>query len=202
MRNIENINWVLLEIKLPREITKSPGAMEMILNTIHQTRDGSAVLKLWEGFQRVWFSLEIASFGGMIHFYIYTQKGFKSLVEHQIYAQYPGIEIEEVEDYTKNIFTHNDVDKFYSAEFALEKEDAYPIKTYIDYGLDKLQNEEEQKNDPMTSLLEFMGSLKKSEQVWFQIMIRATKSKEWKESGKALVDKIMKRDKEKTAPRW
>ena len=75
--------------------------MEMILNTIHQTRDGSAVLKLWEGFQRVWFSLEIASFGGMIHFYIYTQKGFKSLVEHQIYAQYPGIEIEEVEDYTK-----------------------------------------------------------------------------------------------------
>ncbi|MEK7069490.1 MAG: hypothetical protein AAB962_00315 [Patescibacteria group bacterium] len=197
LRNIENINWVLLEIKLPREITKSPGAMEMILNTIHQTRDGSAVLKLWEGFQRVWFSLEIASFGGMIHFYIYTQKGFKSLVEHQIYAQYPGIEIEEVEDYTKNIFTHNDVDKFYSAEFALEKEDAYPIKTYIDYGLDKLQNEEEQKNDPMTSLLEFMGSLKKSEQVWFQIMIRATKSKKWKESGKALVDKIMKRDKEK-----
>lgn len=198
LRHIENINWVLLEIKLPREITKSPAAMEIILNTMHQTRSGSAVVRLWEGFQRVWFSLEIASFGGQIHFYIYTQKGFKSLVEHQIYAQYPGIEIEEVEDYTKNILTYNENDlKFYGAEFKLEKEDAYPIKTYIDYGLDKLQNEEDQKNDPMTSLLEFMGSFKKSEQMWFQIMLRSTKSKSWKESGKALVDKIMKRDKEK-----
>lgn len=198
LRNIENINWVLLEIKLPREITKSPAAMEIIFNTMHQTRKGSAVVQLWEGFQRVWFSLEIASFGGQIHFYIYTQEGFKSLIEHQIYAQYPGIEIEEVEDYTKNILAYDEEGlKFYAAEFALEKEDAYPIKTYIDYGLDKLQNEEEQKNDPMTSLLEFMGSLKNSEQMWFQIMVRATKSKTWKESGKALVDKIMKRDKEK-----
>jgi len=197
LRHIENIDWVLLEIKLPREITKSPAAMEMILNAMHQTRDGSAKVKYWEGFQRIWFSLEIVSINGQIHFYIYTQKGFKGLVEHQIYAQYPGIEIEEVEDYTKNIITHNEVDKFYAAEFALEKADAYPIKTYIDYGLDKLQNEDEQKNDPMTSLLEFMGSLKKSEQLWFQIMIRANSDKAWKKSGEALVNEIMKRDKEK-----
>jgi len=197
LQSVEKIDWVLLEIKLPREITKSPAAMEIIFNTMHQTRSGNAVLRLWEGFQTVWFSLEIASFGGQIHFYIYTQKGFKGLIEHQIYAQYPGIEIEEVEDYTKNVLTHNEIDKFYAAEFELEREDAYPIKTYVDYGLDKLQNEDEQKNDPITSLLEFMGSLKKSEQMWFQIMVRSTKNKKWKESGKALVDKIMKRDKEK-----
>ena len=194
LQSVEKIDWVLLEIKLPREITKSPAAMEIIFNTMHQTRSGNAVLRLWEGFQTVWFSLEIASFGGQIHFYIYTQKGFKGLIEHQIYAQYPGIEIEEVEDYTKNVLTHNEIDKFYAAEFELEREDAYPIKTYVDYGLDKLQNEDEQKNDPITSLLEFMGSLKKSEQMWFQIMVRSTKNKKWKESGKALVDKIMKRD--------
>jgi hypothetical protein len=55
----------------------------------------------------------------------------------------------------------------------LEKEDVFPIKTYVDYGLDKLDTKEEYKIDPMTSVLEYLGSLKKGEQVWIQIIIQA-----------------------------
>ena len=198
---ISHLDWVLLEVKLPREIAKGPAAMEMIFNTMYQTRDGSTLKQYREGFLRAWFSLEIASINGQIHFYIYTQKGLKSLIEHQIYAQYPEVEITEAADYTKNVSAHNEGNlKFYAAEAALSKEDAYPIKTYVDYGLHNLQSEEEQRNDPMTSLLEFMGSLKEGEQAWFQIMIRAVKKnrfKEWQESSKKIVDEIMKKDEKK-----
>jgi hypothetical protein len=56
----------------------------------------------------------------------------------------------------------------------LDKEDAIPIKTYIDFGMDSksLSLEEEQKIDPMTPLIEMMSSLKAGEQLWMQIFVR------------------------------
>lgn len=189
---ISSRKWTLLEIKLPREITKGPRAMEVALNMFHQTFDGILWERYWEGFLRAWFSLEIVSIEGKIHFFIYTQIYFKNLVEAQIYAQYPDVEITEVNDYTKFFNRGFEKDwKFWGTEFKLTNPDAYPIKTYVDYGLQELATKEEQKTDPITSLLELLGSIKTGEQIWFQILIRATKKK-WKEEGKKLVDKLMK----------
>ena len=75
----------------------------------------------------------------------------------------------------------------------MTKDDAYPIKTYIDYKLDKLETEEEMKNDPLASLIELMGTMKEGENLWYQILIRKTTTK-WENAGKKIVDKIMKRD--------
>ena len=184
-----------MEIKMPREIYKSPQAMELVLNLLHQTRDGNIKVKYWDGFVRAWFSLEIASIDGKVRFFIYTQEFFKKLIEHQIYAQYPDVEIVEADDYVKKFFEENAVGDWgmFGAEFGLAAPDAYPIKTYVDYGLHNLATKEEQKTDPLTSLIEFFGSIKEGEQIWFQILIRATKT-EWKDAGKAIIDKIMKRD--------
>jgi len=194
-RFIHDLNWTLLEIKLPREIAKSPKAMEMVLNGLHITSDGNFLEKYWKGKLRAWFSLEIVGIDGQIHFFVHTQKFFKKLVESQIYAQYPDVEIVEVDDYTKFSLADNFDDEWslWGTEFLLTKKDAYPIRTYIDYGLHETMTKEEQKTDPMTAFLELLGSLKRGEQIWFQIMIRATK-KNWKDEAKALVDEIMKRD--------
>jgi hypothetical protein len=192
-RFITSLSWSLLEIKLPREILKSPRAMELFLNTLHQTKDGNLIEKYWQGFLRPWFSLEIVSVGGNIHFFICAQKFFRNLVEAQIYAQYPDVEIKETDDYSKMFFDNKGFGKewgCWGTEFALTAEDAYPIKTYVDYGLDDTVLKEEQKIDPITSFLEFMGSLKDGEQAWFQILIRATKT-DWKEAGKKIIEKIM-----------
>lgn len=192
-RFIYKLDWTILEIKLPREIMKGPRAMEVVLNVLHQTADGNLWEKYWQGRLRAWFSLEIVSIGGEIHFFIYTQRFFKNLVESQIYAQYPDVEITEVDDYSKEAF----IDGFgrewgcWGTEFGLTAEDAYPIRTYIDYGLHETMTKEEQKTDPITSFIEFLGSLKEGEQVWFQILIRATKKK-WQDEGKKLVEKLMK----------
>ena len=201
LRYVSKIDWVLLEIKLPREMPKSPQVMEIILSAMHQTRSGVAKDKYLEGFLRVWYSLEIIGKGGSIHFYFYIPEYYRRLVESQIYAHYPEVEIREAADYTKEFIGENTGQfkeewNIHAAEYKLSKEDAYPIKTYIDYKLDKLETEEEMKNDPLASLIELMGTMKEGENMWYQVLIRPTTTK-WQDAGAKIVDKIMKRDKKK-----
>ena len=51
---------VLLEIRVPKEIDKSPLAMELALNGFYATGDeGTWNDKYWKGGVRAWFSLEL-----------------------------------------------------------------------------------------------------------------------------------------------
>ncbi len=199
-----SMEWVLLEIKLPREILKSPLAMEVVLGAFHQTRDATWWTQITTGFRRAWFSLEIASFGGSVHFFIRTPKFFRTLVESNIYSQYPGIEIHEAPDYvySADYKTPDSKDNMWGGEFILTKDDPYPIKTYVDYGLDR-DPKEEFKNDPITPIIEFLGSIKPGHQIWVQILIQAAKKRyrkkdgslgDWKDQGEDLINKMMKRD--------
>src|SRR3989344_6426879 len=195
---------VLLELKIPREIFKSPLAMEVVLNQLHQTADeGNWYWKYWRGQTRSWFSLEIASFGGQIHLYIWARKKYKNGIEAHLYSQYPGIEIYEVEDYTKNFYFDPARHKMAACQWELSEPDPYPIATYVDYGLDK-DPKEELKVDPLTSQLEFLGSLPKGHNLWIQIIVRAHKKDRrkpgtffekidgWKDDSKKEIDKILK----------
>lgn len=216
---IKNLQCVLLEIKMPREIRKSPKAMEVALGAFYQTWDGDNLLigNWLQGQLRAWFSLELVSLNGEIHFYIWTQKFFRNLVESQLYAQYPGVEIFEVEDYTNKMpygLPARSTDgpesdwKLWGAEFTLSKEDAYPIKTYVSYGLEDAGAKEEEKVDPMTATLEYLGTLKPGEQMWVQILVQATRQRfkkagtwfgkqDWRGDSQALIEKLMKRDQAK-----
>lgn len=195
---------VLLEIKLPRDVFKSPLAMELILTSLFQAAKGEFTDTFVEGKTRPWFSLELVSIDGEIHFFIWTKKKFAKMIETQFYAQYPGVEISKVDDYTKNVFLDPGKLGIVGLAFKLGKSDVYPIKTYIDYGLDREQ-EEETKIDPMTSVLEFMGGIKAGEQVWIQILIQAHRKTgikedaefpkdDWKKAGekeiKNLIEKL------------
>jgi len=164
----------LLEIKLPHEIFKSPAAIEAILNVIYEPVGGSNLIKVFlEGALRPWYSLEMVSIDGHVHFYIWCHKKYKSIIETQMYAQFPNIEVHEAVDYSLGVYQNPDKLKImYFGQLELLKPDAYPIKTYVDYGLDK-DPDEEYKIDPLVPLLEFLGSLKQGEQVWVQILIRA-----------------------------
>lgn len=192
----------LLEIKLPREILKSPLAMEIALNVLHQTGgEGTFIDRYWDGKYRAISSLELISIGGEVHFYVWIRAGLQALIESQLYSQYPNIEVYEVPDYSVGITYNPAVNNVWGTEFALTKPDPYPIKTYVDYGLDK-DPKEELKNDPLTAVLEYLGSLQPNEQAWFQIIIRAhkeekragvfSKKTDWRPEAKALVKDIIK----------
>lgn len=197
-----NQKVTLLELKLPPDVYKSPLAMELALSALHQTGgEGTWYAKYFQGKSRPWFSLEIASFEGYVRFFIWTRTNYKNLVESQLYGQYPNIEITEVEDYT-NMMPHYDHHKFglWGCNFKLTKADPYPIKTYVDYGLDKDQKEE-YKIDPLSPIIEFMSMLGKGEYIWLQIIFRAHKEKHdhhggifskttWQDEGRTLIKEL------------
>lgn len=193
---------LLLELKLPKDISKSPAAMEVIFGVLSQPSVGSYIDVYLKGRIRPWFSLELVSLGGYVHFYIWTQKKWKNLIEAQIYSQFPTVEIREVEDYAMQMTSDPEVNSLWGMQLALTKADAYPIKTYIEYGLED-DPKEEFKIDPITPLLEFLGSLKPNDQVWIQILIQAHKKENlkdlrirevptWKKAAEAQIKKIIK----------
>ncbi len=166
----------LLEIKFPQEVTKSPLAMEVVIQSMYQLAGESTWYKRYvEGGVRPWFSLEMTSIGGAIRFFIWCFEGQKSNIEANLYSQYPGIEINAVEDYSKNISYEKGKTDVWCCEFQLAKPSPYPIKTYVDFGLDKQDLDEEFKVDPITPILEYLGSLRGGEQAWLQIVIKAHK---------------------------
>ncbi|MDO8561572.1 MAG: hypothetical protein Q7S05_01970 [bacterium] len=194
--------YVLLEMKIPREITKSPRAMETALSSFwYMSNETTYLMRVIKGMVRPWFSLEMASFGGEIHFYVWVWKEYQKQTEANLYAQYPEIELHEVEDYAQKFVFDPDIHTCYCTDWRLEpfkkNIDAYPIKTYIDFELDQ-DPKEEHKVDPLSSVLEFMSSIKPEQQVWVQLIFTATlsvgrlnrKVSEWKNMVESEVTKV------------
>lgn len=173
---ISGIKWTLLEIQVPRDVIKSPLAMELIFSNAMYHRSGKG---FWEQFVMgapwLWFSLEIASIDGRVRFFIRTPSRIRGLVETQIYAQYPQAKVVEAEDYTMNVPQYSkdgDYDTW-GCEFNKLKEDFLPIKTYRGFGDDmKTGVKEEFRIDPITPIIEFLGSIPNGQQVWIQILAR------------------------------
>jgi len=203
---ISKIDSILLEVKIPRELVRSPRAMENALSKLWTDSGETTFLnRIWQGQVRPYFSFEIASFGGEVHFYIWCWRKWREVVESALYAYYPELEIVEAEDYATKF--HYDPDKYecFGTDWRYEpRNDAYPIKTYIDFELDK-DPKEEYKIDPFAEVLERLSTLKPTEQMWVQIIITQTRDKthkhgaRWWETGdrytsllQGEVDKIRK----------
>lgn len=193
--------FAVLEIKLPQETFKSPAAMELVLNALIQTGgEGTQVDRYWDGKARPWCSLEITSINGEVKFFIWCFDNQKNFIMANLYASYPDIAVHEVEDYTIDVARTIDKWDMWACEYKLVKPDPYPIKTYVDYGLDK-DPDEELKVDPLSAFIEILGSVKKEDQIWFQFIVRAHKAEvnvfnkkqpdKWADEAKAEIKKII-----------
>jgi hypothetical protein len=174
---ISGIDFVLLEIVPPRDVLRSPKAMELfITNALYHFSFKGGKEEYWQGAVWFWFSLEIASIDGQVHFYIRTPTRIRGLIETQMYAQYPQAQVKAVEDYTLGVdeITPESAWNGWGCEFDLLKPEAYPLKTYTDFGLDK-DPKEEFKVDPISPLVELFGSIQKGEQMWMQIVVTPSK---------------------------
>lgn len=196
-----------LRIKIPQEIFKSPEAMEIVLAQIHNTANPDNLMQTYlDGKRPLPISLEIVSVGGDVRFYVNTpRRKSKEAFEANMYAQYPGIEIvEEPVDYAAEIPLDTEAHDMMSFHMGKKETQEFPIKTYIDYGLDKFPKEEE-KVDPITPTLEVLAGIKPYERVYIQIICVAYRKdsfkngqlivgKSWKDGVKEKIDEIMHRD--------
>ncbi|MCD8494619.1 MAG: hypothetical protein LRY46_00635 [Candidatus Pacebacteria bacterium] len=194
----EKVNWTLLEIIIPQEITKSPESMELFfMNTIWWDKGTSTnKIKMYlKGETRVEFSFEIVSFGGTIHFFMHTPTHLIDLAKAQFYAQYPQVEIRQVGDYVDRIpfFVRDDIGlAMFGWEYVFKKPDAYPIRTYRDWKTDRsVELDREQQIDPMVAMIEKLASIDPWEEMWLQIGVRIEKDDSWRKEGEKLIDSII-----------
>lgn len=197
---------ILLEVKMPTEVTKSPRAMELVFaNLWIRYSETTFIDRNWYGGLRPYFSFELVSHGGDVRFYIWTKRIFKNTIEMNLYAQYPEVEITEVEDYATKFVYDENVECFVT-EQPLESNiadwtwkdtlnpldariNAFPPKTYIDFELDK-DPKEELKVEPFAQVLEVLSSIGKEETIWVQIVFRAHLKKNWKTVVEKEVERI------------
>lgn len=203
-----------LRIILPQEVFKSPEAMEFVISQIHNVASPDNLMQTYlQGKRPLPFSFELVSIGGEVRFYVNVPtKKTRDAFEAIIYSQYPGVEIiEEPVDYAGEI-PHENLEDYEVMSFHLNKreDEEYPIKTYIDFGLDKMPKEEE-KVDPMTPALEVLASIKPYERIYIQYLCTShrksgfkfgqlKKSSTWEKNVHSKVDEIMKRDPKTKGP--
>ena len=188
------LKFVTLEIRMPREILKSPRGMDQVFKALSQLRNtpGNPQEKYLDGEVTVPITFEIVSFGGETHFYARVWEKMQGLVEAAFVAYYPDIEFVEVPDFAEQ-FPRNFSDAegagldVYGGELQLAREPAYPIKTYIDFETP----EESQQFDPMSNLLEFMGKLKPGQIFALQFIVQA-KDPVWGEEWESLLNELRK----------
>ncbi len=183
--------WVVLAVDIPLLNVQTPKAVEQIfahLAGAHEHED--IAKKFWHGYKQPHFSFEIISIEGYIQFLIRTEETFRDLVEAAVYAQYPEVEITEVDDYVTSVPTQfpNETHNMWGADFTLTESDTYPLRTYQDF--EHTISKDTQLKDPMAAFLESFTRIGPGEQLWFQILVQPT-GNDWKEKGIAKVKELV-----------
>jgi hypothetical protein len=207
-----------LRLRLPPEVFKSPEAMEFVISQIHNTANPDNLMQTYlQGKRPLPYSFEIASIGGDVRFYVNVPtKKSRNAFEANLYSQYPGVEIiEEPVDYAAEIpLDYKSAGyELFSGHMGKKKDGIMPLKSYIDFGMDKFPKEEE-KVDPMTPMLEVMASIKPYERLFVQIIaisFRPTsflngqltigEGPSWNAKSKELINTMMNRDEKTRLPK-
>ncbi|MFA6322634.1 MAG: type IV secretion system DNA-binding domain-containing protein [Candidatus Buchananbacteria bacterium] len=113
------------------------------------------------------FSLEIVFREGLIHFYIGVPEYLHDYMEHQILAQYPDADMQEVQDY--NIFSPQG--EIAGCYLKFTRSFLFPLKTY-----------KTQDTDPLNSLTNSLSKIEKNDGAAIQIIARSA-HKRWHRPG-------------------
>ena len=180
-------DWIVLQVKINREILQTPKAMEQVFNGLHVIEKG-------------YICLELVGMDRELSFIVRAPKEYKNLVISQFYAQYPEVEIKEIDDYFLRLPAHlpnKDFD-LWGTEIALEKENYYPIKAYSYFE----ELKEEKRIDPISSFAESIDKLQKTELLILEILIKPLSEKDEKkfiDEGKEKVNSMLGKKESKVA---
>ena len=109
-----------------------------------------------------------------------------------LFSQYPTIEIIEKEDYLSSLPPNlpNKNYDLWGTEFVLEKNSAYPIKTYPFFKEEKSEGF----SDPLNNLAELINNLSEKEHYFIQIIVQPLdkeKQEKWVKESKEEEDIVL-----------
>lgn len=168
-----SMNFVLLEVAVPKDNEIKIDAMEQLFSSLYSIKRGG----LWQKFKaQQHLSLEIVGRKEDIRFYISCHRKNMELVEKLVAGTYPGCRVKEVDEY--NIFYKDSRVAF--TELALKSTNFKPIKTFKDLPV-----------DPLASITSAMAKFGDNEAAAIQLIISPAESA-WSKSGESWVAKQKK----------
>lgn len=189
----KGIEWTILEIKPAKENLASFYNAEQIFIQLHQLYDNwTPQEKYLEGRLVFWLSFEIVSLGGKISFVLRIPTKQRELVEASFYANYPNIEINEIQDYLANFEYDPDDGKveMFGGEMILADKESVPIRTYREFISLKGPDASEKVVDPLGPLLEVFTRLHPKEFYAMQIIIKPEGDGAWKDEATEIAEKL------------
>jgi hypothetical protein len=207
----QQMKWSFLEIKFPKGITRNPRAMEEVFNALHAICPDPETDLTWvnlniRGFIPQSYVFMIIAHDGKLRFFIRYPSQLKEFIKTRFYSQYPEVQFFDVED-PASFFPSSVPNSLFDCEIfdaRLNKEDAYPIKTFsvLEY-LPK-----EQQIDPLTTFSEGAWQISNKEWLIFQIFVLPTTpdnkehGKKWVERGQKIVNKLIGKTEAKEESIW
>lgn len=147
---------IVLLLQVPRTNDKKELAAEQMFAALHGLLL-SPSNKRFQAARRERLSFEIAVLKKRIGFYVCVPRYLKDFVEEQVYAQYPSVQISEVEDYSRVTVP---MQSSLVAEMKLVANDALPIKTFQSFEV-----------DPLASITATLAKFEEGEEAWIQLVL-------------------------------
>jgi hypothetical protein len=190
IRFVKAISWKLLEVKIPKNVLKTPKAMEQIFAAAHAPYSYGILKfdKYWKGKEESWMAFELIARAGESHFYMRLPKEMRHNMEAAVYGQYPEAEIMEVDDYLDHfpeVLPNQEID-ISGFEEILRHENYLPIRTYLEFE----DPTEERRLDTIAPIMEIMAKLRDDEQLWYQLVVRPT-GEDFKKEGEKKINQII-----------
>jgi len=163
-------HFTLLSISVPKNNDRTPQAAEQMFAALHGIyREGAKT--------QPQISFEIVSKNKIIKFFVHCPSGLKDFLISQIFAQYPNVEINEIDP--ENDYVEGMLGKQIAAtELELRKESPYPIKTFPNFEV-----------DPLSAITGVLSSVNAQEEVWVQTIVRPI-GDDWQQDGEKVIKEI------------
>ncbi len=190
-------DYTVLSVRVSKENETGPLVAEQIFSTIHSVVENLKLSDRLRGKNQEKISFEIANIGRSIRFFVQFPSDLRDLVEGQIYAQYPDVEIHEVDDYTvaqtadvavkgdaeatadekvlalkqeepKNFKTIDLFANAVGAELSLSGREFFPIKEYANFE----DSSTKMNVDPLSGITSTLAKFSDpDEQAWIQLVV-------------------------------
>ncbi len=185
-----NIQWMLLEIKIPRETTRGPKAMEQVFMSIFNLRNAPNGPKetFYDGEVTRWFSFEIVGQNQQTRLFVRLHRPLRHPFESAFYAQYPDVEIVEadhdyVDDYPDTYQGLQEQNlELYGLEIIPDPKKGHPslpLRSYLEFE-SRVGDEKGRILDTMGGVIELIGKLKPEEVLWVQFLAIPDTKEHWR----------------------